>query len=117
MYHKGIRCSDCHDPHALRTKHTGNQVCTSCHQHPAGKYEVVAHHRHEMGSKGAACVECHMPKTTYMEVDPRLDHSIRIPRPDLSVQWELRMLARDATLPKECWTPPKRPCCPNMRIG
>ena len=86
MYHKGIRCSDCHDPHALRTKYTGNQVCTSCHQHPAGKYEVVAHHRHEMGSKGAACVECHMPETTYMEVDPRRDHSIRIPRPDLSVQ-------------------------------
>ena len=26
-----------------------------------------------------------MPETTYMEVDPRRDHSIRIPRPDLSV--------------------------------
>ena len=26
-----------------------------------------------------------MPTTTYMVVDPRLDHSIRIPRPDLTV--------------------------------
>src|SRR5262249_41998453 len=25
---------------------------------------------------------CHMPTTTYMVVDPRHDHSIRIPRPD-----------------------------------
>jgi tetratricopeptide (TPR) repeat protein len=29
-------------------------------------------------------VECHMPQTSYMVVDPRRDHSIRIPRPDLS---------------------------------
>ena len=27
---------------------------------------------------------CHMPSTTYMVVDPRRDHSLRIPRPDLS---------------------------------
>lgn len=85
MYHKGIRCSDCHDPHSLRTKYTGNSVCTSCHQHPAGKYDVVAHHRHETDSTGASCVECHMPETTYMEVDPRRDHSLRVPRPDISV--------------------------------
>jgi Flp pilus assembly protein TadD len=86
MYHKGIRCSDCHDPHSLRTRYTGNHVCTSCHQHPAGKYDAVAHHRHEAGSQAALCTECHMPKTSYMEVDPRLDHSLRVPRPDLSVR-------------------------------
>jgi hypothetical protein len=27
-----------------------------------------------------------MPQTTYMAVDPRRDHSMRVPRPDLSVQ-------------------------------
>ena len=26
-----------------------------------------------------------MPQTTYMDVDPRRDHSFRVPRPDLSV--------------------------------
>ena len=85
MHAKGIRCTDCHDPHSTRLKHEGNQLCTSCHQHPAGKYDVPAHHHHQPGSPGAECVACHMPETHYMLVDPRRDHSIRIPRPDLSV--------------------------------
>ncbi|MEO1619168.1 MAG: cytochrome c3 family protein, partial [Planctomycetota bacterium] len=86
MYHKGIRCTDCHDPHTLKMKHPGNETCTSCHQHAAGKYDVPSHHHHEPGTPGAMCVNCHMPETTYMDVDPRRDHSLRVPRPDLSVQ-------------------------------
>jgi hypothetical protein len=86
MYHKNIRCTDCHDPHSAKLKHTGNQVCTFCHQHPPGKYDGEIHHRHPMTSTGAQCVECHMPQTTYMDVDPRRDHSFRVPRPDLSVK-------------------------------
>jgi tetratricopeptide (TPR) repeat protein len=86
MYHKGIRCTDCHDPHTAGLKHQGNQVCTSCHQHPAAKYDTPAHHFHAAGSPGAACVNCHMPSTHYMKVDARRDHSFRIPRPDLSLQ-------------------------------
>jgi Flp pilus assembly protein TadD len=30
-----------------------------------------------------------MPATTYMQIDPRLDHSIRIPRPDLTVSTDV----------------------------
>lgn len=86
MYHKGIRCTDCHDPHTARLKHEGNQVCTSCHQHPAAKYDTPSHHFHQPGSEGAQCVNCHMPSTTYMKVDARRDHSLRIPRPDMSLQ-------------------------------
>ncbi len=86
MHAKGVRCTDCHDPHTTRLKHEGNQVCTSCHQHPAGKYDVPAHHHHPVGSSGASCVACHMPSRHYMIVDPRRDHSLRVPRPDLSVQ-------------------------------
>jgi tetratricopeptide (TPR) repeat protein len=86
MYHNDIRCSDCHDVHTTRLKYPGNQVCTSCHQHPAGKYDSPSHHHHQPGSTGSLCAECHMPETTYMEVDPRRDHSIRNPRPDLSVR-------------------------------
>ncbi len=86
MYHKGIRCTDCHDPHSLKLKHPGNETCTSCHQHAAGKYDVPSHHHHAVGSEGAQCVNCHMPHRTYMDVDPRRDHSLRVPRPDLSVR-------------------------------
>ena len=86
MYHEKIRCTDCHDPHTARLKAPGNQVCTSCHQHPAGKYDSPAHHQHKPGSAGASCVACHMGENTYMEVDVRHDHSLRIPRPDLSVR-------------------------------
>ncbi|TWT37307.1 Tetratricopeptide repeat protein [Posidoniimonas corsicana] len=84
MHAKGVRCTDCHDPHSLKPKFEGNALCAQCHI-PA-QYDTPAHHHHVAGTPGASCVECHMPETTYMVVDPRRDHSIRIPRPDLSVQ-------------------------------
>lgn len=84
MYQKGVRCTDCHDPHSTNLIAEGNNLCVRCHQ-PA-KYDTPLHHHHEDGTKGAACVECHMPERTYMVVDPRRDHSIRVPRPDLTVE-------------------------------
>ncbi len=84
MYASGVTCSDCHDPHSGKLRAEGNTVCASCHS--AGKYDAPAHHRHKSGSAGAACAACHMPTTTYMVVDPRHDHSLRVPRPDLSLQ-------------------------------
>ena len=83
MHAKGVRCTDCHNPHSLKLEHPGNLMCAKCHE-PA-KYDVVAHHHHPAGTIGAQCVECHMPSTTYMVVDPRRDHSLRVPRPDLTV--------------------------------
>ena len=35
-------------------------------------------------SDGALCVKCHMPEQPYMVIDERADHSLRVPRPDLS---------------------------------
>ncbi|MCK5478369.1 MAG: hypothetical protein KAI44_05590, partial [Methylococcales bacterium] len=84
MYHAGITCSDCHQPHSLKLKMPGNGVCLQCHQ--TSKYEQDKHHFHKMGTQGASCAKCHMSPKTYMEVDPRHDHSMRIPRPDLSVE-------------------------------
>ena len=84
MFHAGVTCSDCHEPHSSRLRAEGNGVCAQCHS--ARKYDSAAHHFHKVGSAGARCVECHMPTRTYMVVDARRDHSIRIPRPDLSVK-------------------------------
>jgi hypothetical protein len=33
-----------------------------------------------------ASVQCYMPGRTYMGIHYRLDHSLRIPRPDLSIR-------------------------------
>ena len=84
MFHAGVTCSDCHEPHSLKLRAPGNGVCLQCHA--ARKYDSVQHHFHQAGSPGARCAQCHMPARTYMVVDARRDHSIRIPRPDLSVK-------------------------------
>ena len=82
MYQAGVTCSDCHNPHSLELRLPGDGVCLQCHQ--ADQYQTPKHHFHST-AVGSACVDCHMPTTTYMEVDPRRDHSLRVPRPDLSV--------------------------------
>ncbi|MFO1414961.1 MAG: tetratricopeptide repeat protein [Burkholderiales bacterium] len=84
MHAMGVTCSDCHDPHTQALRAPGNAVCAQCHA--SAKYDAVAHTHHPAGSPGAACAACHMPTTTYMVVDPRHDHSLRVPRPDLAAK-------------------------------
>lgn len=93
MHQRGVRCSDCHDPHTARLRLPLDETCTRCHNPdppeafamPAPKrYDVVEHHHHPLGGPGSSCVDCHMPQKTYMVVDPRRDHSFRVPRPDLA---------------------------------
>jgi predicted CXXCH cytochrome family protein len=83
MFRAGVTCSDCHEPHGLGLRASGNAVCAQCHV-PA-RFDTPEHHHHRAGSDAARCVACHMPERTYMEVDPRRDHSLQVPRPDLSV--------------------------------
>ncbi|MDI1353796.1 MAG: multiheme c-type cytochrome [bacterium] len=84
MYAAGVTCINCHEAHSMKIKEKGNLLCSSCHL--PSKYDVADHTHHTPQSKGSQCVNCHMPVTTFMVVDNRLDHSIRIPRPDLSLQ-------------------------------
>jgi predicted CXXCH cytochrome family protein len=92
MYQRGVRCTDCHDPHSMRLRAEGDAVCLRCHTEPpedapgasAGRYDSKEHHFHEPNTPGAFCVDCHMPARTYMVVDPRRDHRFHIPRPDLA---------------------------------
>lgn len=82
MYAQGVTCINCHDAHSMRLKVPINEVCFSCHA--SEKFNVSEHTHHQMNSTGAQCVSCHMPITNYMVIDERRDHSMRIPRPDLS---------------------------------
>lgn len=83
MIGEGVYCTNCHDPHTLTLKFEGNRLCGQCHEQ--GKYDTPAHHYHVAGEEGSQCVECHMRSQTYMVIDPRRDHSFRVPRPDLTV--------------------------------
>jgi Flp pilus assembly protein TadD len=83
MYAAGITCADCHDAHDQRVKVGRDEVCSSCHQ--PEKFATRKHHFHREGGKGASCVACHMRSRTYMVVHVRHDHSLRVPRPDLTV--------------------------------
>ena len=83
MHAAGVTCSDCHNPHSAELLVEGNPLCGQCHQ--ASAYFGPQHHHHPGDGPGTACVDCHMPAETYMVVDPRRDHSFRVPRPDLSV--------------------------------
>ncbi len=94
MFNAGVTCTDCHNPHTTELKAQGNGVCLQCHspQPPVGRfpglqaknYDSPDHHHHQVGTPGAQCANCHMPSKSYMVVDPRRDHSLRIPRPDLA---------------------------------
>lgn len=78
----GVTCTNCHDPHTARPKAEGNSLCAQCHE--PSRFDTAEHHFHRAGTAGAQCTSCHMPARTYMVVDPRHDHRLAIPRPDLS---------------------------------
>ncbi len=95
MFARGVGCTNCHEPHTARLVAEGNDVCTQCHNSqgraefptlPKATYDTSEHHKHQAGSEGAQCVSCHMTAKNYMIVDPRRDHSFRVPRPDLSIK-------------------------------
>ena len=100
MYHRDVKCGDCHDIHGARRIKEGNELCLQCHR--ADDYDTKRHHFHKKeGEKGepirsaggeilfevgagARCEHCHMPGRYYMGIDYRPDHSFRVPRPDLA---------------------------------
>ncbi len=110
MYINNVRCSNCHDSHSLKLKFEGNKLCTQCHL--SEKYDNKQHHFHKNANEkgesvknkfgelipvgeGALCVNCHMPGKYYMGIDFRRDHSFRVPRPDLSIKYNVPNACND----------------------
>ena len=111
MYHRQIRCFDCHQVHANEVSNLrlpGNKLCLDCHteDNPAGLKGTVAEHTHHAeGSKGSQCVACHMPKIeqtikdnyvsahTFRFITPKQTEQSGIPNPctschtDKSTAW------------------------------
>ncbi|QCZ94919.1 tetratricopeptide repeat protein [Salinimonas iocasae] len=84
MFKAGVTCTNCHNPHSGQLVRSGNQTCTQCHA--TNVFDDVSHHGHTNTGPQTQCVNCHMPETTFMQVDSRRDHSFRVPRPDLTEQ-------------------------------
>jgi predicted CXXCH cytochrome family protein len=84
MFRSGVKCSDCHNPHSAKLYAEGNALCVRCHE--PSRFDVPSH-SHHAAAKSPLCIDCHMPPATFMQIDERRDHSIRIPRPDHSVQF------------------------------
>jgi predicted CXXCH cytochrome family protein len=91
MYHRELRCFDCHNVHSnaneSNLKAVGNALCLRCHdasmQNPAGLKGTVAQHTHHAeGSKGSRCVACHMPLIAQTIKDNFVaSHTFRFIRP------------------------------------
>lgn len=71
MQRAGVRCSHCHEPHSGKLRAQGNAVCAQCHRSEV--FDVVAHRGQQQ------CVDCHMPKVTFLGVDERRDHAFLVP--------------------------------------
>ena len=110
MYMHDVRCNDCHDSHSIKFKFDDNALCTQCHR--AEEFDTYQHHFHKFANEdgqavidkfgkkvpvgqGALCKTCHMSGRYYMGIDFRRDHSFRIPRPDLSVQYNVPNACND----------------------
>lgn len=117
MFGEGIKCNDCHDPHSLELKAnvTDNTLCMQCHE---PRYNTVEHHKHQVNTEASQCINCHMTGRYYMEVDFRRDHSFRVPRPDLSAEFDSPNACNDchdqrspewAANAVEEWYGPERP--------
>ena len=117
MYHRGLRCFDCHEVHSNQNESNliakGNEVCLSCHtrHNPAGlRGSVSDHTHHKTDSTGSECVACHMPRIqqtikgnfvaahTFRFITPKETEQTGIPNPctschkDKSTAWATEQL-------------------------
>jgi predicted CXXCH cytochrome family protein len=106
MYHRQLRCFDCHQVHSSAVSSlpvNGNALCLGCHtkQNPAGLHGTVSEHTHHAAnSSGSQCTACHMPRIeqtikdnyvaahTFRFITPEETESSGIPNPCTSCHKE-----------------------------
>jgi predicted CXXCH cytochrome family protein len=117
MYHRQMRCFDCHWVHSGAVSNlpvSGNALCLGCHgpHNPAGlRGSVMAHTHHGEKSAGSQCVACHMPRIeqtikdnyvaahTFRFITPQQTEQSGIPNPcmschkDKTLSWVKNQLA------------------------
>lgn len=121
MYHRQLRCFDCHEVHSSAVSNlpvSGNALCLGCHtkQNPAGLRGTVSEHTHHAAnSTGSQCTACHMPRIeqtikdnyvaahTFRFITPDETERSGIPNPctschkDRSIEWARKELAKWTT--------------------
>ncbi len=122
MYHREIRCFDCHQVHSSAVSNlpvSGNALCLGCHtrENPAGlRGTVTEHTHHSASSTGSKCTACHMPRIeqtikdnyvaahTFRFITPSETEQSGIPNPctschkDKSNAWAKKELAKWTTI-------------------
>lgn len=76
MHQRHVTCSHCHEPHSAQLRSEGDGLCLQCHQ---GLFAARPHPAVANTAPRGTCVSCHMPTRTYMGIDVRHDHSLRVP--------------------------------------
>ena len=81
-----LDCLHCHTSSGryLFTAAEANRACLPCHAERVA--QAPAHSGHAAGTKGNACVACHMPTTAFANMR-RSDHSMRPPLPEAALQF------------------------------
>ncbi len=80
-----INCVLCHTSSGRnRFKDNPNDACKKCHEDKV--QNVIEHSGHAVGSSGAICINCHMPKTEFGKM-VRSDHSFRPPMPEATIKF------------------------------
>lgn len=80
----GLACTGCHSMHAadpndqVAPEVAGDAMCTECHASIGADPE--AHSHHAAGGAGSACVDCHMPYSSYGLLAGTRSHRIDAPR-------------------------------------
>ena len=87
-----LTCVDCHDPHKpigqdwFRTPAQDDASCTKCHEQFNDAAALTKHTRHEVGSEGSRCMNCHMPKINEGLQKMVRTHRIQHPTPRTMVE-------------------------------